>query len=390
MPRRPLAVGSYGNISYRTLGPRKIRAMCKVRDADGKVRDATAQGTSKTDARDNLLEALRQRPGFTGSELTGESTIEDAATLWMADVDRQVADGLLAPNTPRTYRSVLDNHVVPAVGALRLREATVPRLDAFLVGMRAHHGVSVTKTARTVLNGTIGFAVRQGALDRNPVRDVSRVRGGTGKRPRALTSVERELWLAAMEADEIASHRDLPDITRFLLATGCRISECLAVTFDDLDVDAKTVAIDYQITRVKGMGLIRRTTKSSAGERTLRLPGWAVDMVIRRGERFGWSGPLFPVPGRRRGKPGATGGVWRDPSNTLRDLRLARERAGFGWVTSHVFRKTVATVMDEAGMTAREIADQLGHARPSLTQDVYMGRRAVGSAVALEDILGGA
>ena len=39
-----------------------------------------------------------------------------------------------------------------------------------------------------------------------------------------------------------------------------------------------------------------------------------------------------------------------------------------------MFRKTVATRLDEAGLSARQIADHLGHNRPSLTQDVYMGR----------------
>jgi integrase len=30
--------------------------------------------------------------------------------------------------------------------------------------------------------------------------------------------------------------------------------------------------------------------------------------------------------------------------------------------------------LDDAGLTARQIADILGHAHPSMTQDVYMGR----------------
>jgi integrase len=47
-------------------------------------------------------------------------------------------------------------------------------------------------------------------------------------------------------------------------------------------------------------------------------------------------------------------------------------------VTSHNFRKTTATILDEAGVTARVIADQLGHSRPSMTQDVYLGRKAPG------------
>jgi len=62
--------------------------------------------------------------------------------------------------------------------------------------------------------------------------------------------------------------------------------------------------------------------------------------------------------------------------------------AGFDGVTSHYFRKTVATLMDEAGLSARAAADQLGHAKPSLTTDIYMGRRkrATGAAEVLEDL----
>jgi integrase len=50
--------------------------------------------------------------------------------------------------------------------------------------------------------------------------------------------------------------------------------------------------------------------------------------------------------------------------------------AGYEWVTSHTFRKTVATVLDDAGLSARQIADQLSHSRPSMTQDRYMARKA--------------
>lgn len=44
-------------------------------------------------------------------------------------------------------------------------------------------------------------------------------------------------------------------------------------------------------------------------------------------------------------------------------------------MTSHVFRKKAATELDRAGPTARQIADQLGHAKVSMTQDRYLGRR---------------
>jgi integrase len=79
--------------------------------------------------------------------------------------------------------------------------------------------------------------------------------------------------------------------------------------------------------------------------------------------------------------PDSVGG-WRDPSNTSRDLRNGRGSEEFAWVTSHVFRKTAATELDRAGLTARQIADQLGHAKVSMTQDRYLGRRAAGTEAA--------
>jgi integrase len=95
-------------------------------------------------------------------------------------------------------------------------------------------------------------------------------------------------------------------------------------------------------------------------------------MLNRRRLTSGGRGPIFPD---------SVGG-WRDPSNTSRDLRNARGSGEFSWVTSHVFRKTAATEMDHAGLTARQIADQLGHSKVSMTQDHYLGRRAVDGAAA--------
>ena len=51
-------------------------------------------------------------------------------------------------------------------------------------------------------------------------------------------------------------------------------------------------------------------------------------------------------------------------------------------MTSHSFRKTVATLIDDEGLSARIGADHLGHAKVSMTQDRYMARGRVHSEVA--------
>lgn len=79
---------------------------------------------------------------------------------------------------------------------------------------------------------------------------------------------------------------------------------------------------------------------------------------------------------------GTIDATFRDPRTVSRWLQEARERHGFdAWVTFHAWRKTTATVLDEGGATARMIADQLGHSRVSMTQDVYLGRRSRESRV---------
>jgi integrase len=58
--------------------------------------------------------------------------------------------------------------------------------------------------------------------------------------------------------------------------------------------------------------------------------------------------------------------------------------AGSPWegLHPHAFQHLVATRLDAAGLSAREIADYLGHERISMTQDVCMSQKATGANAA--------
>lgn len=385
MARPRLPVGSHGTIRTKKQPSGKWIAETRVRDADGRVRDVRVTAASKQAATTRLQEAIAHRPGFSGTDLTGDTRLADVADRWMADIDAQVAANERSPSTARVYRGILNRHLRGALGELAIREVTVPRAAAFLRAMRSEHGGALTKTTRTVLSGVLGYAVQQGVIPANPVREVGRIRGDRRKPPSSLTDVQREQLLGALEADEIACRHDLPDLARFLLATGCRIGEALAVTWADVDLDNKEVAIDWTVTRLEkhlGGGLTRTPTKSAAGQRTLPLPGWAVDMLRARRDAGTGEGPVFPNQTKARGL--------RDPSNTSRAFREARGRGiGLPTFTSHMLRRTVATTLHDSGLVPRQVADQLGHASIRIL-DSYIGRRAVSrdAAVALEVAFG--
>jgi len=83
------------------------------------------------------------------------------------------------------------------------------------------------------------------------VREVHPI-GASGACSRALSPRGRAALLKQMNADESARRRDLPHQVFFMLATGARIGEALAVVWSDVDLDAGTVELSSTLIRMKG------------------------------------------------------------------------------------------------------------------------------------------
>ena len=206
--------------------------------------------------------------------------------------------------------------IEPGVGSLRLGEHTTPRLDRFVQAVLAERGYATAKLTRSVLSGGCGWLVRRGALASNYVRDLTPLEFDRDRTARALSLEEVRDWLRVLDADPVAQHHDLPELARFMRATGLRLGEALGVTWADVDLAAGTVAVRRTIIRVQGKGLVAKRVKSKASERGLIMPSWCIEMLKeRRVRRGGFEGPVFPD---------SLGG-WRDRSNVGRASERARQ-----------------------------------------------------------------
>lgn len=408
MGRPRLAVGTAGTVTTKPDPAGGYRARCSVRDPDGRLREVSRWRKTKASAERALRDAIAGRqPVGADAIVSPETPFARILEQWLEAVDESDR----AVQTKTLYRNTARRHVEPALGELRLAELSVPRLDAALRAIRAGSGVGTAKTSRAVLSGALGLAVRLGAMPTNPIRDVSAGGGSNGKEIRALTLEEEWRVRDWPRSSTRAVDLDLPDLVDWMLGTGMRIGEVCAIRDDVVDLDAGTVEVNATVVRVTRKdaetldvpaGLyVQERTKSSAGWRVLALPPDLVDMLKARRERLCLvdSRPTMFLDRNNRPREVAAPGLvftspagrLRDTSNTLNDLRWLLdeidrpdgEDAGpFAWVTSHVFRKTVATRLDDAGMSARQIADVLGHAKPSMTMDLYMGRRVVSADTA--------
>lgn len=400
--RPPLPIGTYGEVSVVEIEPGVHRARAHVRGFDGETRRKERRGKSKAAATNKLTAAiaahLKESGG--GGELTGDSRISDAAAQRMAWLRDAVAAGSRQPRTLEAYEDSLRLHILPAIGSLRLREATPGRCEAWLVRLQKTSSPSVARRARTVLSGVLGLATRMDAIPSNPVRDLSPVASSdTVREARSLTAAERAQWLAYLDshaarppaqrrakrawADEtVIANQALGDISRLMLGTGVRIGEAMAIGWDEVDFDAGTITIRWHLVAVRGQGLQRMpgTKGKPKSVRVLRVPRWLYAMLANRRDANPDVIPVFAD---------LLGG-WRDPNLVMRWLRWSRDEADFPWLTSHRFRQTLITFLDDGDLGTRELADQVGHSKIAQTQ-AYMARKVASNRAAdlLESMLDG-
>lgn len=383
MPTNRLEPGAWGRIRTYRRPNGKWMAVAQFCDLRGVVSQRSKTGRSEAAAIRGLKDELTGGTPDRGPRITGKTRLRELAQVVLAEKHELVEGGQLSPGTVRNYESHWTLHIKPAMGELALEWVDVQRCDEFLKALRKRSGYPTVKGVRIVLGQILGEAVRRKAIPApNPVKDCARIPGSRTKPPRALEPAEAvDLWqkltvLAQAVPEKAKNNRryrrseidpDLPDLVLWMLGTSERIGQAVAVHWPWLDLGQATAALGPNVIRVKGDGLRLNWGTTKTRDRVLDLPEPVVAMLLLRQEvALNPVGPVFPD---------SFGGL-RDPHNTLGELRRALDLAGYDWVTSHVFRKTVATVLDDAGLSARHVADQLGHARPSMTQDRYMKRGA--------------
>jgi integrase len=372
MARPELPIGTCGNIRTEQLSPNRHRARARFRDYDGKTRDIEATAITGPAAIRALKVKLRDRATPNDDEINRETHVNILADRWLDEI---TTEERLRPQTIHRYTTSLRTAIRPALGNLRIREASVGRLDKFLRTLAAEYPAAA-KSAKVVLGQIFALAVRHGALTTNPVRDTGRLRKPRHRTVVALSDENLQAvrtairdWQQPVPGKPGPRHSgDLADIVDLMLATGARIGEILALRWEDLDLGAErpTLTICGTLVFVKGKGFFRQDwTKSDAGYRTIVLPRFAVGMLLAR-KLVAADNPHDAIFASRRG-------TWLSPNNVRRQWRQARAATGLDWVTPHTFRKTVATLIDKEADT-KTAAAQLGHASEDVTDTYYIAK----------------
>lgn len=362
MARPRIPIGTYGKIHTQEMKPGTWRARTYYRFSNGKLQQVQKIGATETKAVNNLKRHLKTIDADASGTISPTMRLSKLADRFIQDKKERRTEG-----TVQTYQVAVDAHIKPDIGALTIREATPERLNNFLMTVAKEHGHGAAKNCRSVLSGMMAIAVRNGALQHNPVREVERIEkpGKPGSIP--IPPERLGEFINAIENDQRMRDSDLVDLFKVMAGTGFRMGEVCGLKWSAVDFEHGNIRVERQAKYLKGKGaVIQEFTKTHASARTITAPEAVMHVLCERAKHAPGNDFDLVFPSSRAGV--------LDPNNAERALRERRDDLGFPGVTSHSLRKCVATMLDAQDMSPRDIADYLGHSKPSMTMDVYMQR----------------
>ena len=303
-------------------------------DATGRRQRVKRKGRTKTEVKDKLREVVDDLEA--GVSAAASYTVQEA----VADFLDHGMKGK-SPGTVANYRSIADHHLIPFIGAAKLKKLTADELDSWLDERAEELSTRTLRLVHQILERAIRHAQARDKVRRNVASLVILPEGQEGRPSRAMTLDQAVSVLD--QAGPGSQHRLAAYVVVSLLA-GIRTEEARALTWAEVDLDAGTVAV-YRSVRAKG------DTKTRKSRRVLKLPKRAVESLkehrtrqaaerLRAGERLAGprpgvlprgrhpAGPLAGPPRVRRHHQGrrAGGGVGTTGATALVRVHPQRPR----------------------------------------------------------------
>lgn len=290
---------------------------------------------SKSEAR-KALEA-RVRPLNDGFRRPVESfNFARFAERW-----REVLLPAYRESTRTFYKGTIARWIVPYFGARPLAEITTPDVQLFLNSLAQNYSRSVLKHVRASLSVMLRAAVEWGYLTHNPALGARLPQGTPVKRARLLSPAEIRQVIANLEQP----YRAMAVMAATL---GVRESEGLALQWEDVDADRRTIRIGRSVYRGK---VGEPKTKLSAREIPIG-PGILETLEELAETSHRHQGFLFL---REDGK-------LFDPCGLARHIfKPLAHRLGLPEFTWRSFRRSAATAMHNAGVPLKVQQKILGH-----------------------------
>jgi len=297
---------------------------------------------------------------------------DETVEAFVVDVWLKSKEGRVEQSTLDQYRWAVERHIVPLIGAVRLRDVTPEILDDWIVdlngapeGEKPRLGATSTRLVRKVLSMALEEAVQRGRLGRNPV--------ALTQPPRAKRTTTRKSWTVEEAKAFLAANREhrLYALFHLGLVTGLRRGELLGLRWTDLDLEHGTVEVAQQLAVVRGRPVMK-DLKTESSDRILAIGERAIEVLEEHRTRQAAEHVVLGLDASAVELVFTSEvGGWIDPNNIGRIMERLAKDAGVPRLTPKGLRHTAQSIGRVVVGDDKIMQERLGHADIGMTLNTY-------------------
>ena len=352
-----------GNIRKRSDGRWEGRYTAGYHPDTGKRIIKNVLGRTQAEVKAKLKQAIGEA-GSLDVARAGKYTVAEWLRLWF----EVYAKPNLRFSTAEYYRRGIELHTIPYIGEVKLNQLTTRQIQnlyrelqqngrrrAVQKSKRPGLSSSTIRGVHTMLHSALDRAVKEKLLLHNPAEDCV-VPKLQRQEMRTLKPEDMRAYL------EAAERRGVLALFYLELVSGLRKGELVALRWDDLDIQQRTISVSKQYVRNPDGSLELTRPKTENSVRLVSIPQTAVDLLIQEHSKHPDCPYMFPSP--------LTGEMYHPDSVVNLHKKILKD-AGLEHLRFHDLRHTFATTALQNGVDVKTVSSMLGHFDAGFTLRTY-------------------
>ena len=307
--------------------------------------------------------AIREKIKAGAYTKNGDITLDKYFVEWL-EAKRIDTKG----NTLKTYTSNYNKHISPRLGNRKIKDIErreVQELQRTLTKELAPTTINLAlKTLRVILND----AVKDEIITRNPAGSIKALKSevkATETYHRALTEQEQAQFMQEIRQDYYYP------VVALMIATGLRIGEATALTWQDIDNKAGMIHVNKTYSFTEAGTRVIGTPKTATSCRDIPMNDTIKAILSEHRAKYGDILPFATNRVFNTPRGGAVENVTITRAITKALERLENKGVYIERFTPHALRDTFATRFIEQGGTPQTLKTILGHNSLAMTMDLY-------------------
>lgn len=302
---------------------------------------------------------------------------------WFATWMEQYKKNRVKAGTYYNYLKYFDSMIKCQLGNRKIADIRGEHIQKFYNDLeKKGYALSSIKIVSAILNGCMQQAMRNGLIERNPVRLAELPRQKEKATKQAMTKDQQALFM------EYAKDSYLYNLFAVMLRTGMRNGEIRGLKPSDVDKKKYVIHVQRTLKYLEGRGYFEDTPKTRTSKRDIPLTADLEALLDAQRNYWGFKVERLDryLFCNEKGEPLSRDRLQAEINRIVK--RIQTDGHDFPRITPHIFRHTFATRAIEAGMPPQVLKTILGHSSLAMTMDLYSHVLPDTKAAEMEKIAG--